>query len=138
MAKGERDVAVHNNMTINFNVDESKHVVAETEWDTKGDPIILPEGGIEGGEEEDTLDENPVVPGDGEIVEPDLEIEEIEKINKVTIKKANTETILDEEVPLAAAPKTGDYTFVLIAVIAVLALGIAATFFFEKKRRNSK
>ena len=59
-------------------------------------------------------------------------------VNKVTIKKANTETILDEEVPLAAAPKTGDYTFVLIAVIAVLALGIAATFFFEKKRRNSK
>ncbi|MBR2223492.1 MAG: Cys-Gln thioester bond-forming surface protein, partial [Christensenellaceae bacterium] len=144
VAEGNRSVNV--TMELEFSLDVNDEIVTtERVWSDAGDPvvipndpIILPGGGIEGGEEEDTLDENPVVPGDGEIIEPDLEIEEIEKINKVTIKKANTETILDEEVPLAAAPKTGDYTFVLIAVIAVLALGIAAAFVIDKKRKSAK
>ena len=120
MAKGERDVAVHNSMTINFNVDETKHVVAETEWEDEGDPIIIPPT-IPGEEDPNPpLDEDPNPP-------PKVR-------NRVTVNKTNTETILDEEVPLAAAPKTGDNSIVLIVVLAVLAMGIAATFVFEKKR----
>ena len=42
--------------------------------------------------------------------------------NKVTIRDPETETIVDEEVPLADAPKTGDVSGMLIAVIAIVAV----------------
>ena len=63
--------------------------------------------------------------------------EEPPRANRATLL-SNTETILDEEVPLAAAPKTGDNSFVLIVVLVVVALGIVATIIVDKKRKNAK
>ncbi len=121
--EGDKEVDVTRSYSISFNVDETNSVVTERVWDEEGDPIEMPDN-IEG--EEDT---------DGPLNELP---EEDDDEHKVTIKKNEAETILDEEVPLAAAPKTGDYTFVLIAISAVIAIALALTFVFEKKRRAEK
>ncbi|MBQ4062640.1 MAG: Cys-Gln thioester bond-forming surface protein [Christensenellaceae bacterium] len=124
ISEGTRTVDIGMSMTVSFEVDEYNHVVAERIWEDEGDPIIIPPT-IPGEEDPNPpLDEDP---------NPPTKVR-----NRVTVNKTNTETILDEEVPLAAAPKTGDNSFVLIAVLVVVALGIVATIIVDKKRKNAE
>ncbi|MBQ4061769.1 MAG: Cys-Gln thioester bond-forming surface protein, partial [Christensenellaceae bacterium] len=121
VAEGMRGVDVTMELEISLDVNDEV-VVTERIWEDEGDPIIIP----------------PTIPGEEDPNPPlDEDPNPPTKVRKrVTVKKTNTETILDEEVPLAAAPKTGDYTFVLIIVLVVVALGIVATIIVDKKRKN--
>ena len=112
LAKGEQKIVVSNKMTISFDVDEGKHVVAERKW-----------------ESEETTPITPDVPEEEERTPPTN--------YRVTIEGDGTEEIIDEPVPLAAAPKTGDNSALWVLLIMVAGFGIAALNIFGKKRNTS-
>ena len=94
---------------MNFNVDETSHVVAKRVWH-KDDAAGTPE--------------NP-------------EDEQNPPTNyRVTIEGDGLEEIIDEPVPLAAAPKTGDNSGLWILLIMVTGFGIAALNIFGKKNQK--
>ena len=128
-AEGDRSVNVTMDLELTLDVNDEL-VVTERTWSAEGDPIVIPEPKPDEEEEEEKE----------EVKEEEKEEEEAEPEpeNKVTIRKPKTETIVDEEVPLAEAPKTGDFTYVLIVAIAVLAVLAATVIVLDKKRRNEK
>jgi len=111
IAEGQHQVSVDASLTVSFSVDEEKNVVAKREWHEEGDPTQ------EDREEPEEREEPPV--------------------RRVTVRR-DTTTIPDEAVPLAEAPKTGDASWVLIVVAIAAALGLTATFVFDKKRKNNR
>ena len=109
VAEGTRNVDVSVGVTIKFDVDENNHVVAERKWHDEEHTPNVPE------EEERTPPTN----------------------YRVTIEGDGTEEIIDDPVPLAAAPKTGDNSALWILLIMVAGFGIAALNIFGKKRNTT-
>lgn len=106
---GTQEVDINTSFTVNFNVDETSHVVAKRVWH-KDDAAGTPE--------------NP-------------EDEQNPPTNyRVTIEGDGSEEIIDEPVPLAAAPKTGDNSGLWILLIMVTGFGIAALNIFGKKNQK--
>ena len=112
VAEGVRNVDVSMGVTIKFDVDENNHVVAERKWHNEDDPVNTPD-----------------VPEEEERTPPTN--------YRVTIEGDGLEEIIDEPVPLAAAPKTGDNSALWILLIMVAGFGIAALNIFGKKRNTS-
>lgn len=121
LAKGEQKVEVSTQMTISFNVDEEKNVVAERVWHTENDPIYTP--GEEDPDDTTTIPNDPV-PYSPEPVEQRL-------VNDDTV------TIEDEEVPLADTPETGDMTALWIGIIVAATVSLCAFNAFAKKRQQN-
>ena len=106
VAEGERDVEVSVGMTIKFEVDEDNKVVAERKWHKKTTKSNKkPGGGTPGG----NIPDNGVIIGDDPV-----------PLSGDPAEEALVE-ILDEEVPLAAAPETGDNS-IIFAIMSMLSL----------------
>jgi len=114
LAKGEQKIAVSNKMTISFEVDESKHVVAQRVWNTETDPVVTP----------------PTVPEEEEETPPPENY-------RVVINDDGLEEIPDEPVPLASAPKTGDNSGLWILLVMAAAFGIVMLNIVAKKRKDA-
>ena len=109
VAEGTRSVDVSMGVTIKFDVDENNHVVAERKWHDEEHTPNVPE------EEERTPPTN----------------------YRVTIEGDGTEEIIDDPVPLAAAPKTGDNSALWVLLIMAAGFGIAVLNIFGKKRNTT-
>ena len=109
VAEGTRNVDVSVGVTIKFDVDENNHVVAERKWHDEEHTPNVPE------EEERTPPTN----------------------YRVTIEGDGTEEIIDDPVPLAAAPKTGDNSALWVLLIMAAGFGIAVLNIFGKKRNTT-
>jgi len=108
LLEGDKEVNVRQGFTMNFNVDENNKIVTKRSWKDEYDPSFTPDG-------EEPI---PVPPRE----------------NKVIVRKP-TETIIDEAVPLAAVPKTGDLSIILIGIIAAAALGLIILTFCSKNTK---
>ena len=113
LAKGEQNITVHNQMTIEFNVDEENHVVAERVWRSEADPIVTPANPVE---TTDLPDEDPWTPP------------QIQRLANDGVE------IPEEPVPLAAPAVTGDSTGLWIVFFLTIAFSMAAINLFDKKR----
>ena len=131
LAEGEQKIIVSNKMTITFEVDEGNHVVAERVWHNESDPTVTP--GTPGGEEQPGGGNNPPVM----TTLYNIDEEEVPLASHLSVNNELVET-LDEEVPLAAVPETGDHSVILILAIIATTLLLGATFIFDKKRATVK
>ena len=129
LAEGEQKIIVSNEMTITFEVDEGNHVVAERVWHNESDPTVTP--GTPGGEEQPGGGNNPPVM----TTLYNIDEEEVPLASHLSVNNELVE-ILDEEVPLAAVPETGDHSALLIIAIIATTLLLGATFIFDKKRAH--
>ena len=110
MAKGEHEVNVSMTLSFDLNVDDEV-VVKERIW--RNDSSVKdPEGVPE--EEERTPPTN----------------------YRVTIEGDGMEEIIDEPVPLAAAPKTGDASGLWLILVATMGIALAAVNIFGKKSKK--
>ena len=110
MAQGVNTVDVTVGMTIKFDVDENNHVVAERHWHKDSDPTNDPR-------EED-------------VPPPPVRY-------RMTRGVGQLEIIVDEEVPLAEPPQTGDISVLWFAMIVMSGLGLCMLNLLEKKREEA-
>ena len=103
VAEGTNTVDVSTKVTIKFDVDEDNHVVATRKWRTDKDPRRT----------EDT----PPPPAQ----------------YRMTRGVGQLETIIDEEVPLAEVPQTGDISAVWFALILMSVCGLWVLNMSDKK-----
>ena len=147
LATGELDVDVAMGMTLNFNVDDKNHVVAESKWhdveeeeEETGEENKVPEETEETEETEEIPEETEEIPEETEEVPEETEevSEETEEVfgNENKTPGDNTIEIEDEDVPLADAPETGDIAVMLLAVAAVSGTGFFAV--KGKKREDEE
>jgi hypothetical protein len=115
VAEGTRNVDVSVGVTINFDVDEDNHVVAETKWESEYDPGYTPPGGY------------PPVPAN-------LEPEDAPQIFR--LNNNDGVEIPEEPVPLAAPVITGDNSGLWVAMILLSVFCMAAINVFDKKRQH--
>lgn len=109
VAEGNREVNVTTEMSIKFEVDEEKNVVAEHKWKKTTRSSKAKPGKI-----------GPSV-GDPSNVDPTITTEINEEGVPLAASADGLVEILDEEVPLAAAPETGDNSiiYVLVSLISL-------------------
>ena len=99
--------------SVNFTVDEAKHVVVNTQWKSEDVTVIPPEAAPETPEEDPAEPYAPVL------------------VNRL----ANDGVEIPEEpVPLATPAVTGDSTGLWIVFFLMIAMGLAAINLFDKKR----
>ena len=110
MAGGTQNVNVKSSMSISFDVDDSKHVVATRKWSDASDPEETPR----------TPGDNPPPPA----------------LYRMTRGVGQLE-IIDEEVPLAEPPQTGDISMLWFAMIVMSACGLCMLNLFERKREQA-
>ncbi|MBE5766405.1 MAG: hypothetical protein E7335_04445 [Clostridiales bacterium] len=121
MASGSQDIDITASMTISFNVDENNHVVAERYWHNESDPETTPP----------TKDEPPVI---SELPPSEDEEEPTPPVRyRLSRNVGQLETIIDEEVPLAEVPETGDISMVWFAMVLVAGMGLCMLKLAEKK-----
>ena len=106
--EGEKEVNVSRGYEICFNVTEQTTIIAERNWRDTNDPVYS-------GEE----DEDP---------QPRARY-------RLTRGVGQLETLIDEEVPLAEVPQTGDISILWFALIALSGLGLCLISLSEKKCR---
>jgi len=106
IAEGTHTVNVAASMTISFNVDESKNVVATRYWREESDPVVF------------------VTPA--EVVPPAEEEETPAPPVRYRMERGvgEEEVIIDEPVPLADVPQTGDNSVLWFALIMLSGLGL--------------
>jgi len=99
IAEGTRNVDVSMGVTIKFDVDENNHVVATRYWSEESDPVIAP---------------------------PAEEVEVPEPPVRYRMERGvgEEEVIIDEPVPLADVPQTGDNSVLWFALIMLSGLGL--------------
>ena len=124
VAEGEREVDVESSFTLNFTVDEESHIVTRKTWFGEGD---LSEEDPEDPEDPEDTYEPTVINDDPTPLDNNPPAEKLDV-------PSDTETILDEDVPLAEVPGLGDESsnWLMIAVFA--AIGFVALNLSEKKR----
>ncbi len=126
IAEGYKSVDTAMEIDLSFNVEEGT-VTTIHEWHSEGDPVYRI---IDGDEEFEEFEEEeiPLTPVPYN-VEPNPPAEKLDV-------PSDTETILDEDVPLAAVPGLGDESnsWLMIAVFA--AIGFVALNLSEKKREE--
>ena len=110
LAAGKQEFVSNTTMTINFTVDEQRKVVAQRTW-INNVPV----------EEQDPP------------VGPDVPPQEPPQV--FNLNREGVVEIIDEQVPLAAAPKTGDASFLFIALALFAAISLCAAN-FDKKRKH--
>ena len=96
------------NFTMNFTIDEEKHVIVNTQWNT--------------------TEPKPVDPADPE------DPEEVTPPPEFRLDPETTEEIPEEPIPLAAPVITGDNSFLWIVVVMIALCGVVAINFSDKKR----
>lgn len=111
LAEGNREVDVTMKLTVSFSVDESNQVIAQRVWHDESDPVIKSE--TETTPETDTP-----------------------TVFRLGGRGTALETIEEEEVPLADAPKTGDNSFVWLALIVLASCSLVAMNVADKKRKE--
>ena len=99
------------NFTMNFTIDEEKHVIVNTQWNTTEPKPVDPA--------------DPVDPEDPEEITPPQEFR---------LDPETTEEIPEEPIPLAAPVITGDNSFLWIVVVMIALCGVIAINFSDKKR----
>jgi len=104
IAQGERNVDVSLGVTIKFDVDEDNHVVAERRWHSEKDP-------------QRTERETPPPPAEYRL---GFGVGQLE--------------VIEEEVPLAAPPQTGDMSILWFAMIALSGCGLCILNLLEKRK----
>ena len=104
VAEGERNVDVSIGVTIKFDVDENNHVVAERRWHSEKDPQRDP----------------------GETPPPPAEYRLGFGVGQLEV--------IEEEVPLAAPPQTGDMSILWFAMIAMSGCGLCILNLLEKRK----
>ena len=127
IASGSREVDVTAAMSISFSVEEKKDVHIERVWHEDNDPTIyiLKEKDTEEIEEEEIpLDPVP------------YNLQPTPPAEKLDVP-SETETILDEDVPLAAVPGLGDESYSWLMIAAFAGIGFVALNLPEKKREEN-
>jgi len=122
IAQGEREVDLSVGMTVEFSVDEKENVVINRSWHNAHDPITeeVFEPIPDEEDEEEEEEELPPAP-----------------VFEVNVDGGDTVVILDEEVPLADAPKTGSDAIIWVALSIFAAMGMAATRFINTKKHKT-
>ena len=108
VAEGEHNVDVSARFTVNFEVTESKSIVATRKWHKTTDP------------ERNPRNDNPPPPARYSLTRGVGQLE-----------------IIDEEVPLAQPPQTGDISVLWFAMVAMSGLGLCLMNLLEKKRQQA-
>jgi len=124
IAEGTHNVDVSASMIISFNVDESQQVVAVRQWREEIDPVFP---------EEEPDDPTPPeyfrLPPQTTAEEPAPRVR-----YRMTRSVGQLETIMDEEVPLAEVPQTGDTSILWFALTLLSVCGLCILRMSEKKR----
>ena len=115
LAAGTQKVVSSTKLSLQFEVDEKNQVVAERVWtyDSKNPPVTPPE-------EPENEEEDPGEDPDGP---------KVFNMNKTD----GVVEIPEEQVPLAAAPKTGDISIIWIAMALAAAITLCASNFGKKR-----
>jgi len=123
LATGNLDVDVAVGMTLNFNVDDKNHVIAESKWheESSSSESKNESGSEEGGEYEIVTLED-----DLEAPNPTVEI----SVEAVPLADAPLFELFDEEIPLADVPLTGDnstmwFVLSMLSVMLLFGLGLS-------------
>jgi len=127
LAEGTQEVNVNASMSLSFSVEEKKDVHIERVWHEDNDPTIyiLKDKDTEEIEEEEIpLDPVP------------YNLQPTPPAEKLDVP-SETETILDEDVPLAAVPGLGDESYSWLMIAAFAGIGFVALNLPEKKREEN-
>ena len=142
LAKGEQKVEVSTVMTINFNVDEENHVVAEREWHEEETTTPDNGGGNDGGGDNGgngggstPSDPNPVTP---QVAAETFEIEESEVPLSDGVSVLGAFEIEDDMIPLGVLPATGDNSLWLMIVSLFSGLSLAGASFVDKMKKRRR
>ena len=128
IASGSREVDVTSQLKINFSVEESKDVRSFREWHIDGDPIIEIPKDPEDPEDPRNPYEPTVIDDDPTPLAPNPPEEQYDV--------PETETIVDEEVPLADVPGLGDDSAIWMLVAAFAVFSLVVINAPEKKRED--
>ena len=118
-ARGVEYADVTMGVTVSFDVDEDDHIVATRRWHSKNtQTVVIP-----------LPPEDPGDPGDPNVVV--IDNTPVPLAATMMLVGEDELVILDEEVPLAAAPQTGDNSIVYVVISLISLCGIVL---LSKKR----
>jgi len=163
IASGTQDVTVNATMTGSFSVDENKNVTEEHYWHSETDPEVefTPAPPVDDPEVPEDNDDNPVVPDDGTVVpddnapvvppqQPTAPVAPPQQPAAPTapvyipddavpqgVMELDGEVIIDEEVPLADVPATGDNSELWLILSAAVIIGLVLVNLSNKKRTEA-
>lgn len=148
LAEGTKTVDVSMSVTVSFDVDENNQICATRTWrdegpDYYGDDDDDDDDDIVIGDDDDDDDDDGTELGDDdvpltELPEGDVPQSDIHEEN-VPLADAEQEEIvdmIDEEVPLAEVPATGDSSALWLMLTALSGSGLVGLKLFEKKREE--
>jgi len=163
VAEGVRNVDVSMGVTVSFDVTEETTVTEEHYWHSETDPEVefTPAPPVDDPEVPEDNDDNPVVPDDGTVVpddnapvvppqQPTAPVAPPQQPAAPTapvyipddavpqgVMELDGEVIIDEEVPLADVPATGDNSELWLILSAAVIIGLVLVNLSNKKRTEA-
>ena len=148
IASGTQNVEVTASVGVTFSVDENKGVTENRVWYNEEDPIVTPP---EVPDTPDNPDDNPVVPPAPPVTPPQQPTPPAPPAPPAptapvyipddavpqAVMEVDGEVIIDEEVPLADVPATGDNSALWLLLSAAVIIGLVLVNLSNKKRTEA-